>query len=102
LAAASPFGYAHVSNDGRQIVGFFGDRLCVMPFAGGVCRPVGDPADAPVGSASHWPYWSPDDRWIVSWGPGGDQPILIDVASGRASEVQWLTSVAHSWQRVAP
>jgi hypothetical protein len=95
-------GFGHVSNDGRSVAGLVGDRLCISPVDRGPCRTIGDAANVPLGTASHTLYWSPDDRWIVTWANEPDRAVLIDTVGGGITPMPWLLAGAESWQRVAP
>jgi len=94
--------YGHLSNDGRSIAGTLADRLCIASVDGGPCRPIGDVHTVPLGTSSHSLYWSPDDRWIVTWPDEPASVVMIDAAGGGITPVPWLFSGAESWQRVAP
>jgi len=96
-----PLGFGHVSNDGKLVVGFVDDRVCVVPVTGGDCRYVGDKVQAGYGTCSHCLFWSPDDQWIVVSGVLEDRLQLIDAVSGKAREGPWQGALAGSWQRIA-
>ena len=81
----------------------------VVSSNGGEVRGVG-PTPISDGSALGW---SPDGKTIVSldgnvvgFGPMSqlprDKPILIDVATGQATEATWEASSWLRWQRLAP
>ena len=81
----------------------------VVSASGGSVRSVG-PTPVPDGGAF---VWSPDGRSIISvaatvtgWPPSTtmsqDHPMIIDVATGEATEATWSISSWPSWQRLAP
>ncbi len=45
--------------------------------------------------------WAPDGRSIVLLATRGTRPIVVDVETGRATELPWDADSAPSWQRVA-
>ena len=94
--------YGHLSNGGRSIAGITGERLCIVSVDGGPCRAIGNAHTVPQGTASHSLYWSPDDRWIVTWADESSGAVLIDAGGGGVTLVPWLFPGAESWHRVAP
>lgn len=81
----------------------------VVPAAGGEPRSIG-PTPVSDGAAFEW---APDGRSIISvagtvvgWPPSSTmsnaKPMVIDVASGEATEASWSISSWPSWQRLAP
>lgn len=48
--------------------------------------------------------WSPDDRYVLGWGPIGTDPqgvqFVIDVAAAERLPTTWLTGSHPAWQRV--
>jgi len=97
-----PVQFGRISNDGQLVAGIVDDRLCVMPVTGGDCRSIGAVGQAPDGTSSHSWFWSPDDQRIIISSEPGRRPILVDPVSGSTSTVAWLSSMAASWQRIAP
>ena len=61
--------------------------------------------DGKVEGGRMWDYegwsWSPDGRSIVMLERQGTRPIVVDIATGEATELPWETDSPPSWQRVA-
>ena len=95
--------FGQLSNDGKQIFGIDGTRVCVGSIDGGPCRSVGDGSLLYEGSWHEGVFWSPDDRWIVVH-PANHQgaPLLVDAISARVERAPWISGGAESWQRLAP
>jgi dipeptidyl aminopeptidase/acylaminoacyl peptidase len=56
--------------------------------------------------ARAWDYegwsWSPDGSSIVMLERYGARPLVVDVDTGKATELPWAADSAPSWQRVGP
>lgn len=95
--------FGQLSNDGHQIFGIDGTRVCVGTTDGGPCRSLGDGSLLYEGSWHEGVFWSPDDRWIVVHPANQPRaPLLVDAISGRVERAPWISGGAESWQRLAP
>jgi Tol biopolymer transport system component len=56
------------------------------------------------GTGRRWDYegwsWSPDGHSIVMLERYGTRPIVVDIKSGRSTELPWEADSAPSWQRI--
>ena len=99
-------GYGHLSNDGTRMVAIDnGQRsMCVADLRGGPCVRVGQPSQAYLWGNAAGVQWSPDDRWILTRPPAGDDlsASLVDPGGAVLDQPSWISDGAVSWQRVAP